>query len=769
MSAQPTESPATAISEELAAGTASVRRTPSLQDSEDEEPLVTVQEQARVAKEQARVVKEQLYAHEQARLVQERVHAQEQERLAQEQARLAQEQARLAQEQEDELHVRQRARSYLDQERARFAQEQEKERLAQEQEKELLAEEQAARDVDESRLLEDRENAVPALAETLTPQGTPTMKREEPVVKREIDQEQQHVKTLLGPPPEPEPRPQEATPGTTVPGTPLMPPTRIPIAPPSPSPSLGFINAVQAELNADRLGDIKTDARHLEEDAAKGVAAIEQAVQAQRREKPLVKPMAVDDANWKAMLQQAVDDQDFVAREKLDQRFRRQHKKGTPAYADFKKQHSLEDKHKFKMKWVTDSMTLLSEKYEVNEQWQEITTEKGVYHPFMRIVQEEGSDASALQAAWRYCKKCSTMGGKWRAWNPMTERWEYLWVKKYHIESFSRSWTHIMDFAKNAQTASIGGQAVGAAPGQDFGEARGHALRAALGGQTVGAALGGGQALGAASGGQALGAASGEQAASTGTAPPALPTMADLVDNFCGGGAQDKNLQNDLAFPVGPPLARAPRGEPQLAQTPTPIQTPTLAQTPTPVQAPEAAKPTAASQTREAAETPAAGGGVAAKRRKLTVKGAEAGGDTQASRPPVDVPAPAAAADAAPAQLTLKQVVEQAQAIKKDYIQYMVSAANLSATINLEESWLWAKNPENRGRLEAALEEMKRAFRTDYQCILNMSTGQLKKEFDETRLKTLCQEFVRVMEAPVNKLRDQRETLLARHRASLKK
>ena len=64
---------------------------------------------------------------------------------------------------------------------------------------------------------------------------------------------------------------------------------------------------------------------------------------------------------------------------------------------------------------------------------------------------------------------------------------------------------------------------------------------------------------------------------------------------------------------------------------------------------------------------------------------------------------------------------------------------------------------------------MKKAFRTDYQCILNMSTGQLKKEFDEQRLKTLCQEFVRIMEAPVNKLKDQRETLLARHRTSLKK
>ena len=137
---------------------------------------------------------------------------------------------------------------------------------------------------------------------------------------------------------------------------------------PSPSPSLGFVDAVRAELIADGLGDVITDARLAEEDAAKGVAAIAQAVQAERRTKPLVKPMAADDAKWKEQLQQAVDDQDFVARKSLDQRFRRAHVKGKPSYADFKQQHSLDDKHKFKMKWVTDSITLLSEKYAVKEQ-----------------------------------------------------------------------------------------------------------------------------------------------------------------------------------------------------------------------------------------------------------------------------------------------------------------------------------------------------------------------------------------------------------------
>ena len=68
--------------------------------------------------------------------------------------------------------------------------------------------------------------------------------------------------------------------------------------------------------------------------------------------------------------------------------------------------------------------------------YKEIDVEKGTYERFKVICDREGADAAGRQAAFRYCRKAASMGGKWVSFNEMTERHEYLYVKRQFITEF---------------------------------------------------------------------------------------------------------------------------------------------------------------------------------------------------------------------------------------------------------------------------------------------------------------------------------------------
>jgi len=46
------------------------------------------------------------------------------------------------------------------------------------------------------------------------------------------------------------------------------------------------------------------------------------------------------------------------------------------------------------------------------------------------------------------------MGGKWVSFNNMTERHEYLYVKKQHKEIFEQSWNYTTDFLQGIKENS---------------------------------------------------------------------------------------------------------------------------------------------------------------------------------------------------------------------------------------------------------------------------------------------------------------------------
>eukprot|EP00974_Lingulodinium_polyedra_P003930 369581-Lingulodinium_polyedra.AAC.1 len=68
--------------------------------------------------------------------------------------------------------------------------------------------------------------------------------------------------------------------------------------------------------------------------------------------------------------------------------------------------------------------------------YREIDIEAGTYECFKVIWDKEGGDDAGRTAAFRYCTKAAKMGGRWVSWNDMTERYEYLYVKRQFMTEF---------------------------------------------------------------------------------------------------------------------------------------------------------------------------------------------------------------------------------------------------------------------------------------------------------------------------------------------
>lgn len=69
--------------------------------------------------------------------------------------------------------------------------------------------------------------------------------------------------------------------------------------------------------------------------------------------------------------------------------------------------------------------------------------------PFDVIVDNEGGPGrpSSILAATKYISKAAKMGGAWCHCNQLTESWGYLYIRKQHIDVFSKAWAHHEEYA----------------------------------------------------------------------------------------------------------------------------------------------------------------------------------------------------------------------------------------------------------------------------------------------------------------------------------
>ena len=110
-------------------------------------------------------------------------------------------------------------------------------------------------------------------------------------------------------------------------------------------------------------------------------------------------------------------------------------------------------KGQFRLKLVEQRPQEVSKRFVQNEAWVIEDTDIGEYLPLPVIVEREGGwNLSAnIKAALTFCQKCTLMQAKWVVRNPMTDRVEYLYVRRQHRETFINKWSIFTDAKVNAQ------------------------------------------------------------------------------------------------------------------------------------------------------------------------------------------------------------------------------------------------------------------------------------------------------------------------------
>ena len=147
------------------------------------------------------------------------------------------------------------------------------------------------------------------------------------------------------------------------------------------------------------------------------------------------------------LLDKAVDEGSFCTKSGLGNRFRADHKKGTPegdAYALLSRGEAAT----FRLQWAQGELQKLDEKRQHSQSWKRVDRTKGRYRPFGRLVIDFGGwgDKAAVQGAATAASKCMMMGAPWVHRHPQTNLLEYLVLEIEWEEEFSQAWGTFNDY-----------------------------------------------------------------------------------------------------------------------------------------------------------------------------------------------------------------------------------------------------------------------------------------------------------------------------------
>lgn len=101
------------------------------------------------------------------------------------------------------------------------------------------------------------------------------------------------------------------------------------------------------------------------------------------------------------------------------------------------------EKKAFRIEWATKKLADTIEKKTKSTTLTKQDIEQGEYLPHDVIIDREGGAhrPAAVRAATNYIRKCIQMSGAWVHFNSFTLRYEFLFIRKQHIEVFEKSWS----------------------------------------------------------------------------------------------------------------------------------------------------------------------------------------------------------------------------------------------------------------------------------------------------------------------------------------
>lgn len=117
----------------------------------------------------------------------------------------------------------------------------------------------------------------------------------------------------------------------------------------------------------------------------------------------------------------------------------------------------MKEKSRFRLNWAQAQLTVMQTKYSRSEEWSIESAEIGEYVPLTVLIEREGGAAykENVEAALRHATKCVKMGGKWLSFNPLTERVEFLHVRKQYNELFRQKWTAFVSLHSNDPAGQV--------------------------------------------------------------------------------------------------------------------------------------------------------------------------------------------------------------------------------------------------------------------------------------------------------------------------
>ena len=126
--------------------------------------------------------------------------------------------------------------------------------------------------------------------------------------------------------------------------------------------------------------------------------------------------------------------------------------------------------------WVEDELKKLVVSRTQTDEQKESDTMNGDYEPFDIVIDKEGGAAreSSIKAAYNYCEACINnfkagkfMNGRsWVAWNKMTKRVEFLYLKKGYRQSFDQSWGKTVSTTADGDGNTLAGKKLGSDAGK---------------------------------------------------------------------------------------------------------------------------------------------------------------------------------------------------------------------------------------------------------------------------------------------------------------
>ena len=97
------------------------------------------------------------------------------------------------------------------------------------------------------------------------------------------------------------------------------------------------------------------------------------------------------------------------------------------------------------MNWAKTQYQELQTQRRHELEYQNIDTTLGEYLPMAAIIEKQGYAVDPEGATKRgelMCSKLARMGGKWLFFNELTDDWEFLFIKRQHIQTFNEKWAH---------------------------------------------------------------------------------------------------------------------------------------------------------------------------------------------------------------------------------------------------------------------------------------------------------------------------------------